>query len=69
MEDEAVEVMEEAPVKKRAPKPTTLRIQKIPGGLAKVVNSAGGTPPLEFKGLFTDMTRLTAAVDAHNQGK
>jgi len=58
-----------ATAKKRKAKPTTLRIEKVTGGLLRVVNSAGGKPPPEFQGMFTEINRLQPLVDEYNKGK
>jgi len=43
-----------------------LEIVTLPNGLYKVKNKAGGTPPKQFKGMFTGLGRMTKKINDYN---
>lgn len=46
-----------------------LVIDPVPGGLYKVRNRGGGTPPAEFAGMWTTRSDIKRRVDAYNTSR
>jgi len=46
-----------------------LVIDPVPGGLYKVRNKAGGTPPHGFLGLYTELRQLQIRIKEYNESR